>query len=239
MKSPTVPLGDVVTVQSGFAFRSDLFSDSDGLPLIRIRDVVSGTTKTRYTGPYNKAFLVRAGEIIVGMDGEFNCGKWRSEPALLNQRVCKITPCDKRLDRNYLFHALPSILKAIESATPFVTVKHLSTWTLLSARIPLPPIPEQRRIAAILDHAHGLLAMRQVAIKQLPRLGASLLDAIIGTDVLSEQRLVPLGELIAFGPQNGLYRSAQHYGSGTPIVRIDSIHDGQLVNCTSVRLKVE
>ncbi|MGI8963152.1 MAG: restriction endonuclease subunit S, partial [Thermomicrobiales bacterium] len=35
-----------------------------------------------------------------------------------------------------------------------------------------------------------------------------------------------LGDLLAFGPQNGLYKPSSKYGSGTPIVRIDSFQSG-------------
>ena len=38
--------------------------------------------------------------------------------------------------------------------------------------------------------------------------------------------VAPLGDLILKGPQNGLYRSKSHYGSGIRILRIDGFYDG-------------
>ena len=86
------------------------------------------------------------------MDGQFNAERWRSGKALLNQRVCKIESLEK-LDERYLSHLLPNKLKEIEDKTAFVTVKHLSVKKIKEIKFPLPPIDEQKRIAAILDKA--------------------------------------------------------------------------------------
>ena len=82
---------EICAVINGFAFDSASFSDIEsGMPLIRIRDVVRGYTKTYFNGSYSENYIVKKGELLIGMDGEFNIGKWNSENALLNQRVCKL-----------------------------------------------------------------------------------------------------------------------------------------------------
>jgi type I restriction enzyme S subunit len=152
MTSAPVELGEVCIFLSGFAFKSDLFTNEPtGLPLIRIRDVLPGTSNTYYSGPYQPQYVAEKGDILIGMDGEFNRERWQSEPALLNQRVCKAITRSEVLDDGYLYHVLPMVLKKIEDETPFVTVKHLSVAKLKCAQIALPPLEEQRRIAAILD----------------------------------------------------------------------------------------
>lgn len=183
MTHPLVKLGEVVEVLSGFAFKSEFFNDCDGMPVVRIRDVVRGYTDTYYVGPYGAQFVVNDGEILVGMDGNFNAARWRGGRALLNQRVCKITAKPSILDESYLFHYLPAVLKKIEDATPFVTVKHLSAGDLRDELIPLPPLPEQRRIAAILDKADALRTKRREALAQLDRLAQSIFVEMFGDPV--------------------------------------------------------
>lgn len=151
MKWPVKKLGDLTAVLSGFAFDSQFFNNKVGFKLIRIRDVMRGFSKTFYDGQFETRYVVKEGDFLIGMDGEFNIAKWGKEPALLNQRVCKITIVNKRLDANYLFHFLPKQLKLIEDATPFVTVKHLSVKKINDIKIPLPPLAEQKRIAELLD----------------------------------------------------------------------------------------
>jgi len=86
-----VRLGDVATVLNGYAFKAELFNRSQGTPLIRIRDVGGEGSQTLYSGEFELKYLVQPGQLLVGMDGDFNCARWRGKPSLLNQRVCKVS----------------------------------------------------------------------------------------------------------------------------------------------------
>lgn len=140
-------LGELLHVQNGFAFDSALFSQDKGKPLIRIRDLKSGvSTETRYTGEYDKVFLVRAGDILIGMDGEFRCYIWRGNEALLNQRVCRLCNFSDEIEPEFVNYGINVHLKRIEDSTPYVTVKHLSSKSIRAIEFPYPPKAEQRRI---------------------------------------------------------------------------------------------
>ena len=161
-----VKLGECVEILSGFAFKSDLFNtEKNGMPLIRIRDVVPAKTETYYSGDYLDDYLINNDDLLIGMDGDFNREKWQGGKALLNQRVCKISAVPSILDQDYLYHFLPKALLKIHSETPAVTVKHLSVKTIKEIEIPLPPLAEQKRIAAILDKADAIRRKRQQAIE--------------------------------------------------------------------------
>ena len=143
-----VPMGDLVKMKTGFPFNSKRFSrDPTGRrPLIRIRDVLRGETETYTDEACPEEYIIHAGEILIGMDGDFNVSRWNSMDALLNQRVCWIESDSALLLNDFLFYYLPSPLKSINDTTPSITVKHLSTKTLAVTPFPLPPLPEQRRI---------------------------------------------------------------------------------------------
>ena len=143
-------LPEICTIQYGFPFDSAKFSTSEGMPLIRIRDVVRGYSETFTTEEYKEEYIVNKDDLLISMDGEFNIAKWGETPALLNQRVCRLLP-KSEVDKNYLFYFMPSALKRIEEKTPFVTVKHLSAKELNKVKVPLPSLEEQHRIAALLD----------------------------------------------------------------------------------------
>lgn len=87
-----VPLRQVATVINGFAFPSSRFTPDQGTPLLRIRDILTDRTEARFDGEYDPRYLVNTGDLVVGMDGDFNCALWRGSEALLNQRVCRIEP---------------------------------------------------------------------------------------------------------------------------------------------------
>ena len=70
-------LADVLELQNGYAFDSKGFNPTDGLPLIRIRSLKAGVeTETRFSGDYEKKYVVKAGDLLIGMDGEFGCYEW-------------------------------------------------------------------------------------------------------------------------------------------------------------------
>lgn len=187
-----VSLSDVAHALNGAPFDSSLFSSTSGMPLIRIRDVVSGNTNTYYTGAYEDTYLVKSGDLLVGMDGDFNSGFWSSGTALLNQRVCKISPVEDFYEKSLLAYALPGYLAAINANTPSVTVKHLSSKTIGEIGLPLPPRAEQTRLVAKLDELFSDLEAGvtelKTAQKKLVQYRQSLLKAAVEGALTAEWR---------------------------------------------------
>lgn len=220
-------LGEVVDILSGFAFPSEQFGDSGNLPVVRIRDVVPGRSSTFFQGEFDDRFIVSDGDILIGMDGEFNRARWRGGRALLNQRVCRIRPSSDWLDDGYLFYYLPAVLKAIEDVTPFVTVKHLSAKQIRDIAISLPPVPEQRHVAAILAKADELLAKRRAALAQLNGLIQSMFLEMFGDPATNPRGLprVPLrmlGTVVTGGtPSRDI---PGYYGNEIEWIKSDNIN---------------
>jgi type I restriction enzyme S subunit len=146
-----VRLGDIAQVQNGFPFKSEFFDRERGKQLIRIRDVNKITTEHKYWGEFDPSYIVRRGEIVVGMDGSFTAARWQGDEALLNQRVCRVTLRTRHYSENFLYLCLQPYLSAINAETSSVTVKHLSSKSLEDIPLPLPPLPEQHRIVAKIE----------------------------------------------------------------------------------------
>lgn len=95
-------LPELCDIQYGYAFDSAGFTDDETyMPLVRIRDVKRGYSETFFNGYYPEEYVIHTGDLLVGMDGEFNIARWHSGDALLNQRVCKIT-AKSGIDEEYL-----------------------------------------------------------------------------------------------------------------------------------------
>lgn len=138
-------------VQNGFAFDSKLFNEEGaGMPLIRIRDIKRGFTYTYTTENCPEDFHIKDGDLLIGMDGDFNVCSWSGGKALLNQRVCHVIPNDKLLSK-FLYYFLPFPLLKINNKTAYSTVKHLSSKTVNDIDVPLIPLSEQERIVERLD----------------------------------------------------------------------------------------
>ena len=187
-----VPLSEVASVLNGAPYDSALFSNTEGFPLIRIRDVNAGTTSTFYRGEFEEIHLVKNGDLLVGMDGDFNSAFWGSQPALLNQRVCKITPNETWYSKKLLSYLLPGYLTAINEHTSAITVKHLSSKTIGEIDLPLPPLNEQTRIVEKLEELlsdldDGVNELK-AAQKKLGQYRQSLLKAAVEGELTADWR---------------------------------------------------
>jgi type I restriction enzyme S subunit len=181
-------LGDLVEFFYGYPFDSSKFNDEGrGHPVIRIRDLLKHSTKTFYDGEFDRSYLINEGDILIGMDGEFNIVRWKGTSALLNQRNCKLKIKSDEILDGYLFRVLVKILKDIEGATPFVTVKHLSAKQLNSIYLPLPPLPIQRQIVAVLEQAEAVKRQRQEADALTGALLQSVFYEMFGDPVRNEK----------------------------------------------------
>lgn len=144
-------LKDMVCILNGYPFESSDFSKDEGSQrVIRIRDLSSDDDPVFYSGPAVPPARVADGDVLIGMDGDFNVSWWSGGPALLNQRLCCLREI-RDIDRRFLYYTLPLPLKVANDLTYFTTVKHLSSGQVASLRIPLPSLPLQCAIAAFLD----------------------------------------------------------------------------------------
>lgn len=223
-------LPEVCTIQYGFPFDSAKFSDSNGMPLIRIRDVVRGYSETYTTEEYKSEYIVHENDLLIGMDGEFNIAKWGKTPALLNQRVCRLAP-NASIDKDYLFYFMPIALKRIEEKTPFVTVKHLSAKELNKIEIPVLSLEEQRKIAETLSKVDKLIAFREQQLAKLDELIKARFVEMFG-----EPSSNPMGWLqttvgaecyyIKDGPHKSLTDVGM--GNGYPFISVRNIVNGYI-----------
>lgn len=88
-------------------------------------------------------------------------------PMATNQGFKSIVPNRDVLDTRYLFWWLRSNTELLQSKGNGATFKEVSKAVVQSIEIPLPPLPEQRRIATILDQADALRAKRAEVVRRL------------------------------------------------------------------------
>lgn len=156
-------LGEVVNIQNGFAFKSGEYVDS-GLFVMRIGNVQNGYISLddpKYIDSSRKEefekFLLNEGDILMSLTG--NVGRVgvagrEHLPALLNQRVARITVLnEKMLHAQYAFYFLRSDLFARQCAASGQGMAQLnvSTKKIAEIKIPLPPLAEQKAIVKKLD----------------------------------------------------------------------------------------
>ncbi len=104
------------------------------------------------------------------------------------------------LDRRFLCYFLrqPTMVKFANSRAAGANLPRLGPSVLSRFLIPLPPLPEQRRIADVLDRAEALRAKRRAALAELNFLAQSIFLDMFGDPVANSKRWprVQFGDLL-------------------------------------------
>lgn len=183
-------LSAYVSVQPGYAFASEKFTDDPSdCPLVKGENVQQGYVDwgaAKYW-PQSEiddfaAYELRAGDVVVAMDRPWvQAGlKWayirKDDPrALLVQRVARLTARDG-LDQTYLRCLISSAYFAayVQPIVTGVNVPHISGKQIGDFLIPVPDLPVQRNIAAILSAYDDLIANNQRRIALLEGLAEEI-----------------------------------------------------------------
>lgn len=159
----------------GAPFVSKQFNtEGNGKPIIRIRDLKDQQFATYTTEVHPKGYLLRPGDIVVGMDGEFRPYIWGNDEAWLNQRVC-VFENKRPKGKAFLYFTIKPLLYAIEQTQVATTVIHIGKKDYDAFEIMLPD-------AATLDSFDSLTApmiMRVVSNSYENKRLAVMRDALL------------------------------------------------------------
>ena len=162
-----VRLGNLVDLTSGFAFKSDFFSE-DGNKLITPKNFTTTgkanftDTNTKWTTEISdKKYICRPNDLLVLLTDLTQSCELLGKPillsqddgnVLLNQRIVKIIP-NRKLEKPFLLYLLltDDFHELIVSTASGTTVKHSSNKVLQNFHFYLPCLEEQTKIANFLS----------------------------------------------------------------------------------------
>lgn len=125
------------------------------------------------------------------------------------------------LDPCYLWHWLTQIRPTLAAKGKGATFKQVNKEDIGELEIPLPPLPEQRRIASILDKADALRTKRREALAQLDSLTQSIFIDMFGKPTEYAQRtpVEPLGNHLLFLTSGGRGWAKYYSEAGSRFIR--------------------
>ena len=173
--------------------------------------------------------FVGEGDVIIAWDGA-NAGiVGYGLNGLIGSTLARLTIINIEVNAEYLARFLQSKFKEIRGNCTGATIPHVSKPHLLSLEIPLPPLDEQKRIAAILDKADSLRRKRKEAIDLADEfLGAVFLD-MFGDSAGQGWELVTVEDLAApvrgsmrTGPFGSDLKHAEFVEKGISVLGIDN-----------------
>ncbi|WP_025616345.1 restriction endonuclease subunit S [Cellulophaga baltica] len=128
--------------------------------------------------------------------------------------------CNKEIDLQFLLHYLRANEERIANMGTGSTFKAITIKTLKSIKIPLPPLPTQKRIASILDEADTLRQLNKQLITKYDALTQSLfLEMFVKEKKFEQVELIELVNKIT----DGTHHTPTYTDSGIPFLRVTDI----------------
>ncbi len=234
-------LGDVAEFVNGAAFKPEDWGD-DGHPIIRIQNLTDRSKPfNRTRRPVNEKLYVKPGDLLVSWSATLGVFEWdRTETGVLNQHIFRVIPDSSKIEKAYLRQAVVVALLAMQKHLHGATMQHVNRGEFLSTPLYLPPLPEQRRIAAILDQADALRAKRREALAQLDSLTQSIFIEMFGDPSRNPKAWpeVALSDLVRKDDtvNYGVVQPGDALDEGVPLVRVGDLVDGEFSSATLKRI---
>jgi len=149
--------------------------------------------------------------------------------------------CSKEIELKYLLHYLRKNEKRIESLGSGSTFKAITIGTLKELKIPLPPLPQQKKIAAILDAADLYRQKTKALIAKYDELSQSLFLDMFGDPVRNEKgwEKIELQSLAKISSGSTPSRKDESYFTGIiPWVKTGEVN-GKLILDTEEKISKE
>ena len=246
----TVRLGDACsTVSGGTPPRTRYECFGGPVPWVKITDMLQGSVCTTEETLSEvglascSAKLLPAGTVLISVFATIGRTAVLAIPAATNQAIAGVVPLDPRsLDSSFLRYFLDSKRPHLIREARGVAQPNINQSILRDLELPLLPMAEQLRIVDLLSRAEGIVRLRGQAQQKAAELIPALFADMFGDPATNPKGWpqLTLGELIADGPTNGLYKHKSAYGSGTPILRIDAFYAGRITDLASLkRLQVD
>jgi type I restriction enzyme, S subunit len=193
-KWPLVALDDVFEIARGGSPRpidDYITDDPDGINWIMISDASEGSkyiTKTKKRigkDGAQRSRMVQPGDFVLTNSMSFGKPYIMQISGCIHDGWLVLKQKHDNVDSDFFYHLLGSkpLYSEFERRAAGATVKNLNIALVKGVKVPLPPLPEQRRIAEVLDQAEILRAKRRAALGQLDTLNQAIFLDLFGDPV--------------------------------------------------------
>ena len=183
-----LPLFDAVSVQYGFPFATEQFTEKEtNVPVVRIRDILEGTTSAYSLEKADEKYHLNKNDVLVGMDGNFHMNFWHDNIAYLNQRCVRLRAhSDSTISSIQILHSIKPYIKAKEQNAKGSTVGHLSDKDLKGLHLIKPLKTRAFNPRKTLDGLLALVIENKKQILSLTKQRDELLPLLINGQITIE-----------------------------------------------------
>lgn len=162
--------------------------------------VVGPTTVTGAKAPSRARQLVSAGDVLVSTVRP-NLNAVAVVPAELDGATAStgftVLRPSEQLDGRFLFHWVqsPAFIEDMVRKATGASYPAVSDRIVKDSAIPAPPLPEQRRIASILDHADALRAKRRQVLAHLESVTPAVFNEVLAGGAFPTKSLAEVADI--------------------------------------------
>lgn len=231
----SVKLGTLCELVNGKAFKPSDWSE-EGIRIVRIQNLNDHTKEyNHWSGPLDKQVVIDSGDLLLAWSGtpgtSFGAHIWNNGKAILNQHIFRIDLHDGIIDPEWAKISINYKLNSlIDQAHGGVGLQHVTKPMVEDLDIPLPPLPIQKKIAAILEKADAAREKRRQANQLTEQFLQSAFLEMFGDPVTNPKGWVvkPFGECI----DNIRYATGSpppYVDKGIPFIRATNVKGGTIV----------
>ena len=142
---------NIGTYINGYAFKPEDWT-SEGKAIIRIQDLTGSNNKPNY---YDKqldiTYNVSNGDFLISWAATLDAFIWNKEDAWLNQHIFKAIP-NRIMHNKYFFWLIKEAMQNMNNDNKHgIMMQHVTLNVFNNFLVPIPPLPEQQKIADYLD----------------------------------------------------------------------------------------
>ncbi|MEM1672763.1 MAG: restriction endonuclease subunit S [Archaeoglobaceae archaeon] len=123
--------------------------------------------------------LIPENSILLSMYGTIGKIVINKIPVSISQNIAAIRLNKKNVDEEYLYYALQIYSFQFKRQAKTITLKHLDIKIVKNTLIPLPPLPEQQKIAEILSTVDEAIQKTNEVIAKTERLKRGLMQELL------------------------------------------------------------
>ena len=241
-------VGDLVTIEHGYAFKSEFFSNAGTFAVTTPGNFyeaggfrLTGDRQRYYTGEFVDRYRFNSGELIVAMTEQADglLGSAALVPSsgtyLHNQRIGRIRAKTPEISLQYLYFLFntPIFRKSVSETAAGTKVRHTSPAKLAAIQIPVPPLSEQCRIVDCLVDMECNVAAVETLIAKKQAIKQGIIQALLTQKTrlrgfTSEWNRRSLRSILDTPVTDGPHSTPEFLEAGIPFLSVNNIVDGRI-----------
>jgi type I restriction enzyme S subunit len=226
-KWPVKELGTIAAFLNGKAFNQKELFGSGKYRILRVGNFFTSSGWYYSDLELEESKYVEDGDLMYAWSASFGPRFWSGEKTIYHYHIWKILPT-ALVTKKYLFYFLDYDTQRLLNNKQGGTMFHVTKRDMEKRKIPLPPLPEQRKIALILSTCDRAIEKTEQLIAQKQQLKKGLMQQLLTGNL----RLVGLGgkwnplklsEIGEFSKGSGISK-AELVEKGIPCIRYGEIY---------------